>query len=397
MLYIRRNIETDVSRKLDNKRALFIVGARQVGKTTLMKKLIELIGKSRCVFFDLENPEHLKGFSGNVNDTISFISYYANNSEERTYIFIDEIQYLTDFSGTVKYLVDHYSDKYKLIMSGSSTLLIKQSFSESLVGRKDIVELYTLSFNEYCLFKGEEKIADLLENTLPMSYFKVGIPNDTLKRLISDYIIYGAYPQVVLTDNRDEKIELLRDIISSYILKDVKHLFRIEKIDQFNNLIRFLAINIGKELNIRSISNTIGLYWDTVQKHIQALLESYIISVVKPFHRNLNTEIKKMPKVYFIDTGVRNAIINNFNHLDLQVDKGELFENFIYLQLFYNKSLLGSVKFWKTRSGQEIDFILTEENKLSAIEVKYRVFKQNHFAAFQRAYPEAECEMISMS
>jgi len=309
-------------------------------------------------------------------------------------VFIDEIQYMDDFSHTVKYIVDHYPEKYKLVMSGSSSLLIKSSFSESLVGRKDVLELYPLSFAEYCRFQGQENMTELIRHSSPDMYYQLGIPPSKLKRMIGEYIIYGSYPRIVLTASREEKIELLRDVVNSYILKDVKQLFKIEKLDQFNLLIRYLGINIGKELNIRAVSKTVGLHWETVQKHVLAMKEAYVISMLKPFHANLNTEIRKMPKAYFVDTGVRNAIINNFNPLELHTDRGELFENFVYQQLFHQKTYLSDIRFWKTRNGQEVDFVVCDENEISAYEVKFGAGKGKHFAAFSKAYPQAQCKLV---
>lgn len=390
MQYIKRNLEDRIVKNLSNQRALFILGARQVGKTSLLKMMIEYVGTENAVYFDLENTEHLQGLSGSIPEVVAYILANLPAQEQRIFVFIDEIQYLQDFSKSIKYLVDHYSEQFKLIMTGSSSLLIKKSFTESLVGRKDVFELYPLSFSEYCLFKGEARIAQMLADKSTGSITALHTQQAKLNRLIKDYILYGGYPQVVLSDNREEKIRLLRDIVSSYILKDVKYLFRIEKIDQFNHLIRYLAINIGKELNIKSISREIGLYWDTVQKHILALQESYVISQIKPFHKNLSTELRQMPKVYFIDTGVRNTILNSFNDLEIRTDRGELFENYVYNQLFLQKALLTEIKYWKTRSGMEIDFITLNENKITAYEVKYGNDNKNNFTAFANAYPESK-------
>jgi predicted AAA+ superfamily ATPase len=394
MPYIKRKLEDQIEQSLSNHRALFILGARQVGKTTLLKRLIEQVGEERAVYFDLENSDHLHGLNGSIEDVVSYINSYLPQWKQRVYIFIDEIQYIRDFSSNIKYLVDHFSEKYKLIMTGSSSLLIKKSFSESLVGRKDVLELYPLSFAEYCLFKGEKRISEQLNNEPQNSSDALKVHQPKLNRMLKEYMLYGGYPQVVLSESREEKITLLRDIVNSYILKDVKYLFKIEKIDQFNHLIRYLAINIGKELSIKSIAGEIGLYWDTVQKHILALQESYIISLITPYHKNLTTELRQMPKVYFVDAGVRNTIINNFNDLDLRTDRGEQFENYVYNQLFLKKSLLTEIKYWKTRSGMEIDFVTINENLITAYEVKFGSDTKNNFAAFSNAYPDAQCCIV---
>lgn len=394
MQYIKRDAEPKLKSYLDNDRALFILGARQVGKTSIMKRLAEFVGTDRSIILDLENPEHLLGLGRDINSSLQYLEMLCPQIPGRIWVFIDEIQYVDDFSRTVKYIVDHYSQRYKLVMTGSSSLLIKASFSESLVGRKDIVELYPLSFAEYCRFQGEEKLSELIRQSSPDSYYQLGIPVPKLQRMIGEYIVYGSYPRISLTANREEKIELLRDVVNSYILRDVKQLFKIEKLDQFNLLIRYLSVNIGKELNIRAISKTVGLHWETVQKHVLALQEAYVLSIIKPFHANLNTEIRKMPKAYFVDTGIRNGIINNFNPLDLHADRGELFENFVYQQLFLSKTYLSEIRFWKTKNGQEVDFVVNDEGSISAYEVKYGGSKSNHFSAFLKAYPQARCSFV---
>jgi uncharacterized protein len=394
MNYIRRNIEAKLLSYISNERALFILGARQVGKTTLMLRMREIVGESNSLFFDLENPEHLSMLSRDVNEVLRFVQLHRPHQTGRIYVFIDEIQYLDDFSHTIKYLVDHHSEQFKLIMSGSSSLQIKKSFTESLVGRKDVVDIYPLSFAEFCRFRGEDQLSDAIVDLTPELYTTLPVAHGKLQRLITEYCTYGAYPRVVLSERMSDKIELLRDITNSYILKDVKHLFRIEKLDQFNLLLRYLAINLGKELNIRAISNTVGLYWETVQKHVLALSEAYIIEIVRPFFKNLTTEIRKMPKVYFLDMGTRNSIMNDFNTLDMRPDRGEVFENFVYLQLFYGMSILSEIKFWKTRSGQEIDFIVTDNSNIKAYEVKYGESTKNNFQAFSAVYPDAKCTFV---
>jgi predicted AAA+ superfamily ATPase len=390
MAYIKRTIEAKIEHLMENRRALFILGARQVGKTTLLKRTIEKVGNDRAVYFDLEKAEHLRGLSGSVDDVVRYITQSIKNPHERAYIFIDEVQYIHDFSKTVKYLVDHYSDKFKLIMTGSSSLLIKQTFKESMVGRKDILELYPLSFKEFCLFKGEDRIFELLSEGRDSVIANLSVRYAELTRLLQEFMIFGGYPEVVLTENKEDKVNLLNDIIGSYILKDVKYLFKIDNIDQFNHLVRYLAVSIGKELNIKGISREVGLYWETVQKHILALQESYILSKIRPYHSNLTTELRQMPKVYFTDLGVRNTLINNFNELDLRPDRGEIFENYVYNQLYLGKSLLAEIKYWKTRNGQEVDFVVLDEGKITAYEVKYGR-EANNFLTFMNAYPDAVC------
>jgi len=391
-LYARK-LEERINYLLDNKRAMFILGARQVGKTTLLHKIRANHDSDKSIYFDLEDSDHLRGLSGTTSKVTDYIISNAPKSKERILVLIDEVQYLQDFSHNIKYLVDHYSDRFKLVLTGSSSLLIKKSFSESLVGRKDVLELFPLSFCEYCLFKGENNIAGVLDKN-EANYIKMLYPlQPKLNRLLSDYMQYGGYPSVVLSDNANEKIYILKEIVSSYILKDIRYLFSIENIDQFNHLMRYLAVTTCKELNISSISIETGMHRNTIQRHILALVESYIIRKLSPFNSNLTTELKKIPKVYFVDPGIRNTLLNNFNGLEIRTDKGEIFENYVFNQLYEKRSITAELKYWKTRNGQEVDFVVIDQGNIKAYEVRFGREAKN-FLTFKSAYPKAKCRTI---
>jgi predicted AAA+ superfamily ATPase len=215
-----------------------------------------------------------------------------------------------------------------------------------------------------------------------------------LESLLQEYIIFGGYPKVVISENQEEKIRILQDITSSYILKDIRNLFRIEKIDNLNHLIRFLSVNIGKELNIHTLSVDTGLHRETVINYLNILEASYIIKRLSPFHTNLGTELKKMPKVYFVDTGIRNILLENLNPLEIRTDKGELLENYVFNALLHQKDLLTQLNYWKTRNKQEVDFVLSNANSIKAYEVKYGSNKTNSFQTFRVSYPQAICQYI---
>jgi predicted AAA+ superfamily ATPase len=391
MNYIKRDLEEIIVPKLNNPKALFILGPRQVGKTTILRKLQQVVGEDNSLYYDMEFSDNLALFSSPIDDIIIRLRFDRKDSANKCYVFLDEIQYIEDFSKKVKLLCDHYSDEFKLILTGSSAALIKYQFKESLVGRKELFNLYPLNFKEFCRFKKEDKIAESLENV------KLEIKNPLLhisskmESLMSEYIIFGGYPEVVLKDTPKEKIDLLNEIVTSYVIKDIRHMFQIEKIEQLNRLINYFAANIGKELNISKLSTSIGIHRVTLQRYIDILRESYIIATIQPFYGNQTRELRKMPKVYLLDTGLRNMLIKNFTELKINQDKGELVENIVFNLIYFSKKSNQSIHYWKTKSQQEIDFVIREDEKITAIEVKYGENKPKHFTAFLNAYPEATC------
>lgn len=391
MNYIERELERKLIPRLDNPKALFILGARQVGKTTLLKRLMEHLGTGRSLYFDLEEPASLSLFSSDLDRVLTRLRFDRLDPTERTYIFIDEIQYLNDFSKTVKILVDHHSDEFKLVMTGSSSLLIKQQFSESLAGRKEVLILHPLTFGEFCNFKNEGKIAQELGTELDPARNPLLSMTGKLEALMEEYIVYGGFPEVVLLEKPQLKIELLNEIVSSYLIKDIRHILQIEKLQEFNKLLRVLASSIAKEMNISELSRNVGLHRESVQKYLMALEESFIIGTITPFYSNLDKELRKMPKVYMTDTGLRNMLINDFRALESRPDRGELVENGFYLSLVQARELTSKIHYWKTKQGNEIDFVLKSQDWITAFEVKYGSSNQNYFSTFRRAYPESNC------
>ncbi len=391
MNYIERELERQLFSRLDSGKALFILGARQVGKTTLLKRLMELAGTERSLYYDLEIPANLELFSGTFESVINRLRFDRVQGQEKTYVFLDEIQYLSDFSKTVKILVDHFAEEFKFVMTGSSSLLIKHQFSESLAGRKEIAVLHPLSFAEFCLFKGEAKIAGQLGADLDSGHHPLLTLPARMEELTGEYAIFGGFPGVVAESGQKRKIELLNDIVTSYILKDIKHILRIEKIQELNRLIKNLAVSTGKEINISELSRNVGLHRESVQKYLLTLEESFIVSTIRPFYSSLDKELRKMPKVYLHDTGIRNMLVNDFNALDGRPDRGELVENVFFLSLLRNQELGTRISYWKTKQGNEVDFVVTEGDKITAYEVKFGSDRSNHFTSFKNAYPRARC------
>jgi len=320
MSFIRRKILPHITNFLNYKEAIVIYGARQVGKTTIMKMLIKelkstnKIPEEALLYFDLEDLEMLELCNQGVDHLIRYIdaraSYNSNfssassNSKEKIYLFIDEIQYLNNASSFIKLMVDNHSDRFKLIISGSSVLDIKSKIKQSLVGRIVTFEVFGLDFEEFLWFKkrtfNPNKIAGTDKKT-----------QKELKNLFEEFIIFGAYPRVALISNLNNKKYYLKELIQTYIKKDIKDIGKIRNIMKFNNFLRVLADQTGNLLNVDELASSIGLSRETIYDYLTLLEGTYIARRLTPFFKNLRSELTKMPKIYFEDSGVLNYLKYN--------------------------------------------------------------------------------------
>lgn len=362
-LYSRKALDK-IKLFLDKKTIIVLHGSRQVGKTSIMQYLIKnylpknkKIKDSNIFYFDLEDFVYLDLCNSGVDKVKQYIIGSGGNLKEKIYLFIDEIQYLDNPSNFLKLFHDRWGDKIKLIVSGSSSFEIKNKFKDSLVGRTVNFEIFGLDFEEFLMFKNKK--ISLLSNVKAI--------NNELLDLYKEYVIFGAYPAVVLEEKIEIKSYILKQIINTYIKKDIKDLADIREVNKFNQLIRILAGQSGNLLNILKLSDTLNLSQKTVENYIFILENTYIIKIVYPFHRNIRNELSRMPKVYFEDTGLMNLLVNK---RFLEQITGQLFENSIYSELRKNIDV-ENINFWRTNVGQEVDFII-EDKKLIPIEVKSR-------------------------
>lgn len=396
MVYTRK-IEREILNNLSNKRALFILGSRRVGKTTLMQKVREQINDEKTLFFDLERDTDIELFKLGIDNFISYLDTKGISNRERVVIFIDEIQYLDEFSNFVKLAVDHYSHRIKLILSGSSAAQIKYQFRDSLVGRKFIFELQPLTFREFLLFKEEPNLMRLLGEN-----YKTVDPNISkfydadIRKLYLEYLIYGGYPEVALVNSFEEKRLLLREIIQAYVLKDIRNLFTIEKIDEFNRLIRLLSLQTGGLLSIQSLAKESNLDMRTLKRYLQILKDTFIIDFLPPLFTNKRKELKKMSKVYITDTGIRNALIDNFITWEHRIDKGELLETQCFMALKKDDFALQQLYFWRTQDGKEVDFVRFQNGEYIPFEVKIKGSAVNHLKYFKELYGSSEINLIML-
>jgi len=371
-----REVISSIWKWMDDSHIIVLVGSRQVGKTCILYLLIKRLMRddvkpNSIFYFDLEDFEVLNLFNSGVRDFLRYLEIQGMKPNERSYVFVDEIQYMENPSNFLKLIADHHKN-LKLICSGSSTLEVRRKFTDSLAGRKIIFEIPTLTFKEYLLFKGEELLLKLLRD-YPFDDIQeppLDIHKKPLQAHYEQYVIYGGYPSIILENERERKLRLLHEIYESYVRKDINQLFTVENLIAFNNLVRMLALQIGNLVNLHELTTSLSISRPTVEKYLLALENTFILKRIPPFFVNKRKEIVKMPKIYYHDTGMRNQVVRNFQPLSLRPDAGAIVENSVFKSLSAQISLLDELKFWRMKNGNEVDFIVQGE-QLVPLEVKY--------------------------
>ena len=363
----QRKVINKIKLFLGKKTIIVLHGSRQVGKTSIMHLIKNYLVQEKKIktdnifYFDLEDFVFLDLCNSGVEKTIQYLKERGVRTNDKIYLFIDEIQYLDNPSSFLKLFHDHWGDKIKLIVSGSSSFDIKNKFKDSLVGRTMDFEVFALDFEEFLLFKNKKINTDSSSEIIIAE----------LRDLYKEYIFYGGYPAIVLENNIEIKSHLLKQIINTYIKKDIRDLANIREINKFNQLIKVLASQSGNLLNVSELSGTLKLTQKTVEEYLFILENTYIIRRVYPFYKNIRSELTKMPKIYFEDNGLMNLLANK-KFLE-RVD-GQLFENSVYSELRKNLDI-ENINFWRTNTGQEVDFIITEK-RIIPVEVKLKFFNK---------------------
>lgn len=388
---ISRRILKNLKEHLPKKEFSIITGARQTGKTTLLKQLETYCREQEMpvVFLNLENITILNELNDNPLNLLKFIP----GSKNRTIVLIDEIQYANDPSNFLKLLYDEHSDHIKIVATGSSAFYIDSKFRDSLAGRKKLFQLYTCSFDEYLLLTGKSDL--LLEKELLAGKPEYKSPFiDYLRIEWEEYMIYGGYPAIVTEPQKDEKINRLKEIRDSFVKRDILE-SGVKNETAFYNLFRILAGQTGCLVNVNELSSTLRIKNDTVVNYLNVLQKCFHIALIKPFYRNIRNELVKMPKIYFLDPGLRNCLLNNFLHLSERTDKGELWEN-TFFRMLADKYGNDPIQFWRTASGNEVDFVLSDIGKYKAFELKYdkNQIRVNKYKLFKEAYPEIPVKFV---
>ena len=337
---IKRDLESIIEGKLNTGKAIVLIGPRQVGKTTLIKSI-------------LNNTEHL--FLDGDDPTVRNLLTEPNTEQLKSIIgnsktvFIDEAQRIKNIGITLKLITDQFKN-VQLFVSGSSAFELNNQINEPLTGRKWEYNLFPISWEE-------------LENDI--GFVKA-------EQQLELRILYGMYPDVI--NNPGEEVEILKQLTNSYLYKDILAFGGIRKPEVLEKLVKALALQIGSEVSYNELAQLIGVDKNTISNYIDLLTKGYIVYKLPSFSRNLRNEIKTNQKIYFYDTGIRNMVIGNFNPLDSNNDKGALWENFLITERLkmntYHLSLANSY-FWRTKQQQEVDYVEEIAGKIKGYEFKW--------------------------
>jgi predicted AAA+ superfamily ATPase len=353
---INRDLTSVLKTKLHQGKIIVLIGPRQVGKITLIHSLL---GKNEYLFLDGDDNAVVETLS-NANTEVlrSIIGNYK-------YVFIDEVQRIPNIGLKLKIMVDLIKE-VQVIVSGSSAFDINNITQEPLTGRKFEYQLFTISWIEFEKNVGYIKAQQQLELRM----------------------IYGMYPDVI--NNLGNEYEILKNLVSSYLYKDILALAGIRKSNVLEKILQALALQVGSEVSYNEIAQLVGVDKNTVNTYIDLLEKSFVIFKLNSFSKNIRNEIKANKKIYFYDNGVRNMVIGNFNSLELRQDKGALWENFMISErmkvISYSQSL-AKPYFWRTTAQQEIDYIETNADAIAAFEFKWSNTKKVKLPkSFQDAY-----------
>jgi len=340
-----KRLYQDLGSYLHPREALILYGPRRVGKTTLLEKYL----KTTKLKYRLETGENILAKDIFSSQDLPRLQEYLQGYE---LLVIDEAQTIPNIGAGLKLIIDQIPD-VKIIATGSSSFDLANQVGEPLTDRKTTLTLYPVSQLE------------LLQD---------GHNSFDLKQRLSEFLIFGSYPKVLTANNRDEKIRLVEELVGSYILKDILALDKIKASRTILDLLKLLAFQIGSEVSLGELSRQLSIDGKTVSKYLDLLEKSFIIIRLGGFSRNLRSEITDKAKYYFLDNGIRNGVISQFNNLDTRNDIGQLWENFIFIERLKKRSyqhLYGQSYFWRTYEQQEIDLVEERDGKLFTYEYKW--------------------------
>lgn len=358
----------DLSEILPDNKVLIIYGPRRVGKTTLINLLLE----NSSLKYKIDSGDNIRTRNVITSEDFQLIKEYAEGYE---LIVIDEAQNIPGIGQGLKIMSDQIPT-LKIIATGSSSFNIKQDIGEPLTGRKKEVILFPLAQMELNAYYNRYELKEQLNNLL----------------------IFGSYPEIFKTPKTNDKIELIQELVNSYLLKDILGFERLKSPRQLVDLLKLLAFQIGHEVSVNELATQVGLNVRTVARYIDLLEKGFVIYRLGALSKNLRKEITKKSKYFFYDNGVRNGIIMQFNSLDMRNDTGQLWENFLMserLKYLHYKKIFANRYFWRTYQQQELDYIEEINGKLYAYEYKYNKKQARIPAEFQKVYEVEDFNIIN--
>lgn len=347
---------------------LVIFGPRQVGKTTLVNDFLSKT-QLRCRF---DNGDDIRIRQLIGSQDLNLLKEYASGYD---LVAIDEAQRIPNVGLGLKLLVDHVPN-LRVLVTGSSSFELAGQTGEPLTGRKKTLTLFPISHIELSRF---------------MNRYEV-------KQQLDDYLVFGSYPAVVTAKERQEKISILDELVHSYLLKDVFELERVKSPKLLFDLVRLIAFQVGHEVSLTELGTQLGIDYKTVARYLDLLEKAFVLFNLRGYSGNLRKEIVKKSKYYFFDTGIRNAVVSNFNRIDQRNDQGNLWENFLVIERLKAQAYLGihaNNFFWRTWEKNELDWLEERDGSLFGFEFKYSTRAVKLPKSFLSAYPHAKVELVT--
>ena len=369
MNWIKRFYEHKKDELIIKNKVTIIYGPRRCGKTSLINKILENFEDKKII--------KLTGDDFDVKNILETqrLSVIQPVFDGYDIIFLDEAQYIKNIGNSLKLIIDNLED-VSVIVTGSSSFDISETLAEPLTGRHFIRILYPISCMELKEQYGGLYLIKNLEN----------------------FLIFGMYPEVLTAKNIEEKKEYLFNLRNSYLFKDILAFENIKNSDKIFSLLKLLAFQVGKEVSLTELSNNLGIAKKTVERYLDLLEKCFVIKKIKGFSKNLRSEVTKTSRYYFYDNGILNSITSNFNLLDFRNDVGQLWENFIVMEILKKqnyKKIFANNYFWRTYQKQEIDFIQEYNGKLYGYEIKWKPKKIKPPKLWIETYPDSEFNVIT--
>jgi predicted AAA+ superfamily ATPase len=341
-MIIERTVFKQIDPYVDSPEAIIVAGMRRTGKTTLLQHYFGRIPTDNKLFLDLENPVHRKSFEEPNYEKIKFaLEVLGLDFSKKAYVFLDEIQFAKALPSVVKYLGDHYGAKF--FLTGSAGFYLKNLFSESLAGRKFLFEIHPLSFREFVAFKGSPiRLPDRRLGITPAVF-------DLISPYYEEFVRFGGFPGIVLKSSAEKKERALDEIFTSFYQQEVVQLGDFRKNEVIRDLILLLAERTGSKLELQKLSRELGISRPTLTEYLAFLEGTYLIKTIRPYSRGRDSELRRLPKVYFCDSGLAGRLA--------RLDAGHLFENSVFQSL----RAQGELNYYQKKNGAEIDFILDKK------------------------------------